>query len=30
MNALIDINGKAKSSENAPDDITYNKEYPLL
>ena len=26
MNALIDINGRAKSSENAPEDITFNKE----
>lgn len=25
INALIDINGRAKSSENAPDDITFNK-----
>ena len=30
INALIDINGRAKSSENAPDDITFNKEgHPL-
>ncbi len=30
MNALIDINGRAKSSENGPDDITFNKEgHPL-
>lgn len=26
INAIIDINGQAKSSENAPDDITFNKE----
>lgn len=26
INALIDINGRAKSSENAPGDITFNKE----
>lgn len=25
INALIDINGRAKSSDNAPDDITFNK-----
>lgn len=25
INALIDINSRAKSSENAPDDITFNK-----
>ena len=30
INALIDINGRAKSSENAPDDITFNKKgHPL-
>ena len=30
MNALIDINGRAKSSKNAPDDITFNKQgHPL-
>lgn len=30
INALIDINGRAKSSENAPDDITFNKDgHPL-
>ncbi len=30
MNALIDINGRAKSSENASDDITFSKEgHPL-
>lgn len=30
INALIDINGRAKSSESAPDDITFNKEgHPL-
>lgn len=26
INALIDINGRAKSSENAPDDITFDKD----
>ncbi|MDE6433969.1 MAG: transposase, partial [Lachnospiraceae bacterium] len=30
INALIDINGRAKASENAPDDITFNKKgHPL-
>ena len=30
INALIDINGRAKASENAPDDITFNKNgHPL-
>lgn len=30
INALIDINGRAKSSEDAPDDITFNKDgHPL-
>lgn len=30
INALIDINERAKSSENAPDDITFNKDdHPL-
>ena len=30
MKALIDINGRAKSSENAPDDITFSKDgHPL-
>ena len=30
INALIDINGRAKSSENAPDDITFDKSgHPL-
>lgn len=30
INALIDINGRAKSSENAPDDVTFDKEgHPL-
>ncbi len=26
VNALININGRAKSSKNAPDDITFNKD----
>lgn len=30
INALIDINGRSKSSENAPDDITFNKAGHLL
>lgn len=30
INALIDINGRAKASEDAPDDITFNKDsHPL-
>ena len=30
INALIDINGRTKSSENAPDDVTFNKNgHPL-
>ncbi len=30
INALIDINGRAKASENSPDDITFNKDgHPL-
>lgn len=30
INSLIDINGRAKASENAPDDITFNKDgHPL-